>query len=510
MCSSDLPIPGILLEKINSDFIVQVVPYIFQPGETVPYHSNPGIGSERGLSEICSVDHSFFDKVSVSENHLSTDGKEYPTFTLLQNGFKITRITNNFLLSREMRSSRSVKTILCTFTDLLSLYTSISDSVAIIGPMSPSSGLNEIPDAALAMKEDLATALGLSTLDYVKVTGGLLGGLIEASKQFERLPAFREYECEILTEFLNSTLNCPLPEEARRAIITFLRIEDYELQGSFASLNLPVNDTIENVAQNVTDTMLTGSETILALTSAVQTEILRAEAKEMLSQREANAKSPLQKLQQNLSRQPSAPPYLEPLLPSIISDGLRKSLHEALIMVMAERDEAHARMIAASVMHVHEVEQERKKVSVLVEKLMIAQSLAASFTSHDIAGFVNPFQNNNAVRDKARKESEENLKKLSDRMLQNTDIELIALCEQLSGEIASKTSKSLEILRLNESRKIEKEYDLAEKQALQAELKRVKEALAVQQAKFEEAQHDTIVWKEAYEELEGQTQILPK
>ena len=505
-----LPIPGILLEKINSDFIVQVVPYIFQPGETVPYHSNPGIGSERGLSEICSVDHSFFDKVSVSENHLSTDGKEYPTFTLLQNGFKITRITNNFLLSREMRSSRSVKTILCTFTDLLSLYTSISDSVAIIGPMSPSSGLNEIPDAALAMKEDLATALGLSTLDYVKVTGGLLGGLIEASKQFERLPAFREYECEILTEFLNSTLNCPLPEEARRAIISFLRIEDYELQGSFASLNLPVNDTIENVAQNVTDSMLTGSETILALTSAVQTEILRAEAKEMLSQREANAKSPLQKLQQNSSRQPSAPPYLEPLLPSTISDGLRKSLHEALIMVMAERDEAHARMIAASVMHVHEVEQERKKVSVLVEKLMIAQSLAASVTSHDIAGFVNPFQNNNAVRDKARKESEENLKKLSDRMLQNTDIELIALCEQLSGEIASKTSKSLEILRLNESRKIEKEYDLAEKQALQAELKRVKEALAVQQAKFEEAQHDTIVWKEAYEELEGQTQILPK
>ena len=122
------------------------------------------------------------------------------------------------------------------------------------------------------------------------------------------------------------------------------------MQGSFASLNLPVNDTIENVAQNVTDSMLTGSETILALTSAVQTEILRAEAKEMLSQREANAKSPLQKLQQNLSRQPSAPPYLEPLLPSTISDGLRKSLHEALIMVMAERDEAHARMIAASVM----------------------------------------------------------------------------------------------------------------------------------------------------------------
>ena len=504
-----LPIPGIPLEKIGSAFIVQVVPYIFQPGEAVPSYNNLGPGSRKGPAEIRSVEHSFFDKVKVPENQLSTDGKECTTFTLPQNGFKIARITNNFLLNREMRSSRSVKTIFCTFTDILSLYTSISDSVAVIGPMASPSGLNEIRDAALEMKDDLVTALGLSTLDYVKVTGSLLGGLIGASKQFERLPAFCEYECEILTEFLNSTLNCPLPEEARRAVTSFLRIEDYELPGCLAPPKPPANDAMEEIVKNATGSMLTGSETILALTSAVQTEVLRAEAKERLSQRAANAMTSQQKVQQSLSHQPSALPYLEPLLPSIITDGLRKSLHEALILVMAERDEAHARMVAASVMHVHEVEQERKKVAILVEKLMIAQALAASFTNHDIAGFVNPFQNNNTERDKARKESEENLKKLSDRMLQNTDIELIALCEQLSGEIASKTSKSLEILRLHECRKVEKELDLAEKQALQAELKRVKEALVVQQVKLEEARHDTKVWKEAYDELEGHLQILP-
>jgi hypothetical protein len=71
-------------------------------------------------------------------------------------------------------------------------------------------------------------------------------------------------------------------------------------------------------------------------------------------------------------------------------------------------------------------------------------------------------------------------------MMQNSDEELIALCQQLSGEISARTSASLEIIRLKEGRSIERTHEASEKEALKDELKRVKERLALEQSKAED------------------------
>ena len=501
-----IPIESVVVEKFSGDYTVYVASHIFQPGDDVPNVRQKVSGREE--ENICdgALEFPLLDEVTFSQQTPPFEAIDTKVkFTSPQIGFKINLISRNFQMNGETKTSRKVATTLCTFADVLSLYTAISESVASIKPLTMPKSLNEIRDAASDMKQDLANVLGLSTLDCVKLTGTLLGGLIGASTNFETVSAFREYECEILTEFLNSVLNCPLPVDALRTMATFLNIDnshEYTKVETSDNSNGAASETFQT-ATSLIETSST-AEKILALTSAVQTELLRAEADGIFVQRVAPSLSPKEKTIRQLSTRSSSLPYLEPLLPSAISDSLRDSLHNALMAVMAERDEARARLIAASVLHAHEVEQERKQIFLLGTKLKIAQALAENPVQD---GFVNPFQNNNAAREQARRESEENLKLLTDSIAKNTDAEMVSLCQQLSREIESKTEKALEVVRLQECHKLERETDLAEKQALQAELKRVKEEVGYKQAKLKEIQQEAEAWKEAYEELQGLAQL---
>ena len=65
----------------------------------------------------------------------------------------------------------------------------------------------------------------------------------------------------------------------------------------------------------------------------------------------------------------------------------------------------------------------------------------------------------------------------------NGDEELMQLCTQLSAEISAKTSHGLEIERLKSVREEEKKTEAAERKALEDELKRVKQLLAIEQQK---------------------------
>ena len=104
-------------------------------------------------------------------------------------------------------------------------------------------------------------------------------------------------------------------------------------------------------------------------------------------------------------------------------------------------------------------------------------------------------------RKRAQEEEEERKKLLHKQMemQQNSDAEIIALCEQLSGEISSRTQAALEVIRLKESRAVERKHEAEEKDALRDELMRVREMLDKEQKKAQEAQQEADRWKQYHE-----------
>lgn len=295
---------------------------------------------------------------------------------------------------------------------------------------------------------------------------------------------------EVLQEFLNSLLCCPLPKGARDVVIQFLEIEE-SMQWEFSTERNKKDDSSSRLMSK------DHAREIASMTSACHSELLRAQSRIVLAQRldkfeveEPPSPTPATP-KKNLSRSDSGPmspaPYLDPLLPTSISDGLRDAMHEALMTVMAERDEAQAQLIAASVLHVHEMESERKKMDLLNEKLRHTQEGAKKEKQ---GLFADRFK---------RQPSENSLHKYQEQIIQSTDSELVGLCQQLAGEISAKTSASLEVIRLKESRKIEREQDAAAKEALQEELRKAREQLAAEQEKSLLATEETQKWKEMAE-----------
>jgi hypothetical protein len=194
-------------------------------------------------------------------------------------------------------------------------------------------------------------------------------------------------------------------------------------------------------------------------------------------------------------------PFLEPLLPFEISESLKGAMHEALMKIMTERDEAHAQLIAASVLHVHEMEQERKRVDRLNEQLKASTNALKAAELANVTG--NFFADKSLVVEKTRESMKGKMTAMQEQTIQNAEQDMLNLCQQLAREISAKTSASLEIIRLKESRKIERENEQAEKLALQEELKRCKEQLASKERNAEEARQEACAWKEAYENLKG-------
>lgn len=174
----------------------------------------------------------------------------------------------------------------------------------------------------------------------------------------------------------------------------------------------------------------------------------------------------------------------EPLLPPSVSHQMQLAMHEALVTVMAERDEAHAQLIASNVLHVHELEQERKKN----EKLRIEQELKDARRQLQQPNVGNFFQNLND--DRSRRILDARLRDCETILGRNSDEELADTSRQLADEVSAKTSHVLEIVRLKETREIERKNEAAEKQALKDELRRVKALLAQHEARTAELTRD--------------------
>ena len=289
-----------------------------------------------------------------------------------------------------------------------------------------------------------------------------------------------------MKEFLNSLLDCPLPHDGIEAIFRFLDVPSglesssvHEVETLAMSLAVPTSDSSEPTKQ----TSFAFTQEILACLTSCETDLLRAEHQGRQLQNMFETA-----LEREITRSAATPhsvvaaamaatrnPFLEPLLPSKIIENLHDAMHGALMNVMAERDESNAQLIATSVLHLYEIEAEKKKVDRLNEQLRTTRASANS--DH---------------------KSEKNIKKMStaeEQMMQSSDAEMIALCQNLACEISEKTSAKLEIIRLKESRNIERENERAEKEALQNELRRCRELLAAEEQKVHQAREEALAWK---------------
>jgi hypothetical protein len=188
-----------------------------------------------------------------------------------------------------------------------------------------------------------------------------------------------------------------------------------------------------------------------------------------------------------------------PLLPASVQEQLNQSVHEALISVMAERDESNAQLVGSNVLHVHEVEHEKRKNKMLELELEVAKQRTQ--TNQPPSGFnlfAQKFDVGLKPDDKQQKDLEAKLKQFR---LENNDDMMTALSRQLAVEIHDKTEYEAEIKRMKESEKLKTDNEASENKALKEELKRVKELLAAEEHKKDNAMKEAEHWKSSYESL---------
>lgn len=210
----------------------------------------------------------------------------------------------------------------------------------------------------------------------------------------------------------------------------------------------------------------------LALSASAAARLVRAESQVLLAERIAGEDV----------KSPDHPVLGGPVIPAPqVSYHFRESMHNALMSVMEERDEAHARLIAAGVLHIHEMEQQRKTINRLAQELSEAKLLTENTTSK----VDHRMRRSNIVQD----------------MQQDSEAELVSLCQQLASEIAARTSAGLEILRLKEGRKIEREQEASERLALMAELEKTRELLSAERARCAESCAESKRWRQSYQKV---------
>jgi len=279
-----------------------------------------------------------------------------------------------------------------------------------------------------------------------------------------------------------------LPIDGLALLTDFLQFTDVSLSNSnvdLSAMKLPFAVAAEIEKED--KLRKEKAHEVLRKMSLCDNELLRAEKQSLLAERLSKLKS----LHKGTMIDDDASKILPALVnheqPHSASNQFRDAMHSALMTVMEERDEAHARMLSAGVLHVHEMEQQRKKTENLTTELEVLKQSAPTAKGS---------RSNNSNNEK--EPDPESLRKL--KMQRDSDAELISLCQQLAGEISARTSASLEVVRLKESRKIEQENEAIEKQALKDEISQLRQQLSRERKRSQLARRESGSWRESFQE----------
>ncbi len=101
-------------------------------------------------------------------------------------------------LSQDPLTQKKIKvsTVRRRFQDVIGLFVDVLECVHEIPDKTPPKTVDDLRDAAAGMNDDLASTLGISPIDIVKLTGELLGGLLSASSSIRDVPTYHDYECK--------------------------------------------------------------------------------------------------------------------------------------------------------------------------------------------------------------------------------------------------------------------------------------------------------------------------
>jgi hypothetical protein len=397
-----------------------------------------------------------------------------------------------------LRNPEFVKAL--RFGDILKLHSEISEAIDPVLPYLAAKGKYD-------GSEDKSLGTGrLSKTDLIEkvlIFGRILGGLLQDfGGNFDHV---HKYQCESIEGFLNALLACPLPIEALSSLSEIIGISDStrDVDTFPVDRNEEKGCKISGKEQNNVDSLSRDRiASAMRLLSACEAEYRRAENMEAIVTR------PTQKEPESLDVTPppshiTKPLFYEPLLPPSFTNRLHDSIHEALMDTMAERDEAHAQLIGSNVMHLHSLEKERKKNDKLELDLKMRQEIARIRLRQDLQqpNIAHFFGKPDDRVEKMRKEIDLKIEAFHQMHRNNSgvDEEMAQLSNQLSNEIAAKTSSALEIERLKNIREAERKTEHAEKEAIKDELKRVKELLAAEEKKCAEALKEAGKWKALYE-----------
>jgi hypothetical protein len=141
------------------------------------------------------------DQDGVAKESYDIDGQasNFPAYSGIEEGdaydeklFCLVRVFSQDLDQGEIK----VSSINRGFQDVIGLFIDVMESLASAQLNTHDGLIEEARNAALEMNEALSWRLGLAPIDIVQLTGELLGGLLSASRSFQSVSAYHEYQCK--------------------------------------------------------------------------------------------------------------------------------------------------------------------------------------------------------------------------------------------------------------------------------------------------------------------------
>ena len=283
-----------------------------------------------------------------------------------------------------------------------------------------------------------------------------------------------------------------MPTKGRIGLETFLDItnvtysDDKQNQDNFS----PVTESIAP-SEKRSPPMSTRTSEMITLASACSAELIRAEnTKKTFEIKKCSSSLTMEKDQEYDSKPTSIFPTTS--CTSSESNFASPLLHmqKAIMKAMTERDERHAQLVAAKVLHKHELDQERKKSDGLKARCISLEKHIDGGLGASNAFFVGA----NVI-------AKEQQRKIRNEMIQDTETELLELCKQLTFEITEKTKASLEVIRLKEMLALDNEVAKTEKEALESEAKKLKDDAEKEKMLKDQALKEMEHWKNLYENM---------
>ncbi len=394
----------------------------------------------------------------------------------------------------------------CSFGDVLGFYSVVTE--ALEATLTQQLGKHSSPwDQSSSSSSGKISTTAL--FEKVMVCGRVLGGLLEAGKSFDGIEGFRRYQCESIENFLNSLLECPLPVNALAMLSGTLGInepmEEFQLvrDDTCNGITFPIPSADDNAETSDREDDILGRHDKISPPSGERTgrifNLLMACEGEL---QQMGSRNTSMNTKQSFSTQ-IQPIFYEPLLPPSLTDHIHHSIQKSLTDAMAQRDEAHAQLIGANVMHSNSLERMRRKNERLEIDSTLSHQIARTQLKQDldIPNIANLFGKPDERIKQMQIEIDRKIERVHNAIRNDDgDAEMMELCSQLASQIATKTSLALEIERIKETREIERQTQLLEKEALRNETRRLRELLEVERQTTSKASTEAAHWKALYEE----------